>query len=363
MVLGPAPRLQWIFQKACRKRLLKPMARLGAFDRITAKGKAMQTEVLREFIEIAKHSSFRKAANELHVSPPALSNHIASLEQELGFKLFDREGGVRLTEAGAYFYAQAKQVLDLLDESVLKARGISQRMPKVRLQIFGSQYSALTKMLPSIRTPFKLIPWEADKSILEALENDEIDMLAAPSIPSILAHDAKQDPSDYTYIPIGTMEMSFVVSSANPLSSKDSLSLDDLQKSEILLVFGSYCDYLEYVIPELFDEKLEATFVQDPTLSVDANHVPMRGLGMRIMPIFKQAAHDSCASRPGIVAIDKVEGRPCEYLEYIVFRSGNPNANVRAFAEEVRELVGDADATTRHEKGTGAGEKSEAVEA
>ena len=337
------------------------MTRLGAFDRITAKGKTMQTEVLREFIEVAKHSSFRKAANELHVSPPALSNHIAALEQELGFKLFDREGGVRLTEAGAYFYAQAKQVLDLLDESVLKARGISQRMPTVRLQIFGVQYSALTKMLPSIRTPFKLIPWEADKSILEALENDEIDMLAAPSIPSVLVHEAKQDPSDYTCIPIGTMEMSFVVSSGNPLSGKDSLSLEDLRGSELLLTFGSYCDYLEYAIPEIFDDRLEMTFVQDPTLSVDTNSVPIHGLGMRIMPIFRQAAHDSCASRPGIVAIDKVEGRPCEYLEYIVFRSSNPNANVRAFAEEVQELVGET--TTRQKASADSGEKHETPEA
>ena len=56
---------------------------------------------LRAFSAAARHLSFAKAADELHVTPAALSFQIKSLEEHLGAKLFNRlNRAVTLTEAG-----------------------------------------------------------------------------------------------------------------------------------------------------------------------------------------------------------------------------------------------------------------------
>jgi DNA-binding transcriptional LysR family regulator/predicted ATPase len=63
----------------------------------------MQVEArLRAFAAVARTGSFSRAAEELYVSQPAVSKHVASLEAELGTRLFDRSrAGVTLTPAGA----------------------------------------------------------------------------------------------------------------------------------------------------------------------------------------------------------------------------------------------------------------------
>src|ERR1700724_657165 len=53
------------------------------------------------FLAVAKAGSFRVAAEAMHLSQPALSQHVAEMERELGTRLFDRLGRkVALTEAG-----------------------------------------------------------------------------------------------------------------------------------------------------------------------------------------------------------------------------------------------------------------------
>jgi predicted ATPase/DNA-binding transcriptional LysR family regulator len=63
----------------------------------------MQVEArLRAFAAVARTGSFSRAAEELYVSQPAVSKHVASLEAELGARLFNRSrSGVTLTPAGS----------------------------------------------------------------------------------------------------------------------------------------------------------------------------------------------------------------------------------------------------------------------
>jgi DNA-binding transcriptional LysR family regulator len=56
---------------------------------------------LEVFLAVARAGSFRRAADRVHLSQPALSQHVGELERGLGARLFDRRGRtVALTEAG-----------------------------------------------------------------------------------------------------------------------------------------------------------------------------------------------------------------------------------------------------------------------
>jgi LysR family glycine cleavage system transcriptional activator len=72
---------------------------------------------LRAFVHAARTLSFKEAADEIHVSPSALSRQIQALEEHLGAPLFVRKNpGLALTEAGTRYLATAERVLrDLRD--------------------------------------------------------------------------------------------------------------------------------------------------------------------------------------------------------------------------------------------------------
>jgi LysR family transcriptional regulator, glycine cleavage system transcriptional activator len=59
---------------------------------------------LRAFEVIARHLSFAKAADELHVTPAALSHQIRGLEDEVGLLFHRRTRAIELTEAGRLIY-------------------------------------------------------------------------------------------------------------------------------------------------------------------------------------------------------------------------------------------------------------------
>ena len=67
---------------------------------------------LRVFAEVAQHGSMARAAESLHLTPPAVSMQVKELETQVGLSLFDRHGRqVSLSTAGEYFLVHAKRLL------------------------------------------------------------------------------------------------------------------------------------------------------------------------------------------------------------------------------------------------------------
>lgn len=78
---------------------------------------------LRAFEAVARLASFRAAAEELHLTQPAISRQIRNLEDELGAPLFSRgTRHVELTSAGATLLRAVAPLLDRLDASVRQIR-------------------------------------------------------------------------------------------------------------------------------------------------------------------------------------------------------------------------------------------------
>ena len=86
-------------------------------------------EYSREFIELAMRLNYTTAAEQLHLSTSALSRHIADLESELGFPLFNRTP-LSLTQAGQYYLESISAIIDELDEVVAHGRKISEHFSK-----------------------------------------------------------------------------------------------------------------------------------------------------------------------------------------------------------------------------------------
>ncbi|MCL7931096.1 LysR family transcriptional regulator [Halomonas llamarensis] len=78
----------------------------------------MDTQSLQAFLAVADTQSFSRAAEQLHLTQPAVSKRIATLEDLLSTRLFDRIGRrIALTEAGSVLLPQARQILLTVEDS------------------------------------------------------------------------------------------------------------------------------------------------------------------------------------------------------------------------------------------------------
>ncbi len=73
----------------------------------------MDIKQLTTFLEVAKHKSFTRTSEILYLTQPTVSNHVKSLEQELGIHLFVRsKKQITLTNAGLLFHGYAQRIVD-----------------------------------------------------------------------------------------------------------------------------------------------------------------------------------------------------------------------------------------------------------
>ena len=88
----------------------------------------MDGRQLTYFLAVVEHLNFGRAADQLHIAQPSLSQAMSTLERELGVPLFHRVGrGIVLSDAGAQLVEPARQVLRELESAkaaVQSARGL-----------------------------------------------------------------------------------------------------------------------------------------------------------------------------------------------------------------------------------------------
>jgi DNA-binding transcriptional LysR family regulator len=76
----------------------------------------MELQQLRSFVAVARQRHFTRAAEELHLGQPAVSQHVRRLEAELGIELLTRTTrAVELTEAGTLLQPRVERALAELD--------------------------------------------------------------------------------------------------------------------------------------------------------------------------------------------------------------------------------------------------------
>jgi len=81
----------------------------------------MDISQLRSFLQVADAGTITRAAEQLYLTQPAVTQHIHALERELGAPLFDRLGrGMRLTAAGCILQVYARKSLAALEECRLE---------------------------------------------------------------------------------------------------------------------------------------------------------------------------------------------------------------------------------------------------
>ena len=131
----------------------------------------MNLHTLELFCSVAEHQSISKAAKQLHISQPAVSAQIQSLEQFYDIQLFFRTTkGVKLTPAGEIVYDTAKQMVQLHYQTMDKLKHCSMIADYIHL---GVTESIGNYILPGILNKFRHFHPNIQVN-LSILKNEEI---------------------------------------------------------------------------------------------------------------------------------------------------------------------------------------------
>jgi DNA-binding transcriptional LysR family regulator len=135
---------------------------------------------LRSLVAVADCGGFQRAANSLHLSQGAVSQHVRRLEAAVGRPLVERQGrGSRFTPDGDTLLRQARRILALHDET-LRDFGVESEQTLVigstehaAAQLLPGLASSLTEALPDCRLRFRV---DRGAQLREALADGRIDV-------------------------------------------------------------------------------------------------------------------------------------------------------------------------------------------
>ena len=197
----------------------------------------MELRHLRYFVAVAEELSFRKAAQRLRISRPALSKQVKDLEDEIAVKLLERDTvSVSLTKAGEIFLEDSQKLLIHAEQAIGRATE-AQSGHRGKLRI-GSVGIIATDFLPRTLKIFHQKYPGVEVAFVEMLPAEQLDALAVGKIDIGFAYgkDAANLPSLRSLCVVHSI-YGVAISKHHPLADRKSVTFKEV-RAETLLCLG-----------------------------------------------------------------------------------------------------------------------------
>lgn len=257
---------------------------------------------LRVFTEVAKHLSFARAAEALHLTPPAVTMQIKELEGHVGLPLFDRQGRqVSLTTAGEYMLVYARKMLATLKDAEDAAARL-QRLEVGTLTI--GMVSTAKYFLPRLLAQFrqehsgieiKLVVGNREQ-LVQMLQGNEVDIAVMGRPPTELATRAE---------PFAAHPHVFVAPTDHPLLKVGHPSIDSLRPYSFIVRergSGTRAAMEKF----LGTYRFEPHVVMEMTSNETIKQAVMAGMGLSFLSLHTLGLE----LEHGLIAVLDVEGTP-----------------------------------------------------
>ncbi|KPK56474.1 MAG: LysR family transcriptional regulator [Gammaproteobacteria bacterium] len=184
------------------------------------------------FAQAARRSSLTRAAEDLHLSQPAVSMQIKQLENAVGMPLFDRAGkGLRLTEAGRELERYSREIIakvDEISEVMDEIKGLKRGALSIAVATTVSQYAiqavaGFHRLYPGIRVSLDVTN---RKALLSQLETNEADIVLMGFPPKKRQLEA---------IPFMDNPLVVIAATDHPLAGRKAVNLAEITDETFLL--------------------------------------------------------------------------------------------------------------------------------
>ena len=241
----------------------------------------MELRHLAYFVAVAEQLSFSRAAEQLHVAQPAISQQVRVLERDVGAPLFDRVGKrVSLTEAGRALLPHARQILAAVEAaehevreqgSLTRGRASLGAPPTVSTHLLPAQLTRFKHQYPGLEVTLREAGTE---TLLKLVEDGKLDLAIA--VTDVLLPNVEARPY---------LEESYLlaVSAQHPLSQRKSVRLADLA-GEAFILFPEGYKLREVTITACRRAGFEPKVALDGGAMQSALEFVAAGLGVALVP-------------------------------------------------------------------------------
>ena len=189
---------------------------------------------LQAFVAVAERASFRAAAEDLHLSQPALSRRIEKLEDLLGARLLERTTRrVALTNVGRVFLERARSAIDELERAVLSIGDLAAQrgglvtvacVPSVAYYFLPSVIRAYTERFPRIRV-----------RIIDETANTVLNSIVTGRADFGISFFGTQEP-DVDFKAVLREDFVLAIRNDHPLARRRSISWEELSEERFMTV-------------------------------------------------------------------------------------------------------------------------------
>ncbi len=187
---------------------------------------------LQTLLVVYEKKNFTRAAEVLSLTQPAVSHHIALLEQELGIKIFHRsKSELKLTPEGEIVIKYAKRIQALYEKMRQAISDEEKHMTKIKV---GITHTAESSVIAEVLAKYGNTSAGISITIITDTINNLYDMLSNFEIDLAIVEGNINDPGICAQL-LDTDYLVCVVSNNNPLAKKSILTLKDIKKEKMIL--------------------------------------------------------------------------------------------------------------------------------
>jgi DNA-binding transcriptional LysR family regulator len=209
----------------------------------------MDFDQIETFLEVARLSSFSRAAERRFRTQPAISSQIRALEEEVGAKLLDRSGGkVAVTGAGKVFQKYAEDALEQR-RVMMVALAEMHRVPRGELVVSANEGTCL-HILPEVFAEFKRQYPSVAVSVKRLEHNKILEAIIENSCDFGIVSTPVPD-KRLTVVPIHRDELIVITPPHHPLAGQEKATVAEVVEYPLLLPkVGRTRDALETLFHE-----------------------------------------------------------------------------------------------------------------
>ena len=191
----------------------------------------MELRHLRYFVAVGEDQHYGRAAQRLRVAQPALSRQIQDLEEEIGFKLFDRlSRGVKISAAGKLFLEDARRILQQVNEATTRAARVAHGKSGT-LRIGFTESASWHGVVPDSFRQFRQQQPEAELQLNPSTSLEQIEAVGSGRLDAGFVYnvfDASKADRELDKVQVGTQNIALAAPKGHPLTKLKKLRLRDM---------------------------------------------------------------------------------------------------------------------------------------
>jgi len=194
----------------------------------------MELRHLRYFVAVGEEQHYGRGAQRLHVAQPALSRQIQALEEEVGFKLFDRlSRGVKLSAAGKLFLEESRRILQQVDEATKRSKRVaSGQLGTLRVGFIESM--SWHGVVPDSFRQFRQRQPAAELQIQPLSSLEQIQAVRSGQLDAGFVFTIADIDRELAQLAIASVDLMLAVPKGHPLAKSKSLRLRELSSASFI---------------------------------------------------------------------------------------------------------------------------------